>query len=406
MESCPLSCSPLETEENERKGTAPASGDAGHDHHDEHGSSDSDSLPPNMDTVQPVDRIPERQPILLLSLDGGGIRGLSSIIILERIMAEFNKDRTIPLQPYQVFSMIGGTSTGGLIALMLGRLRMTIDEVKEAYIDISQEAFRSSRYPFDPRRILDFFTFRARFSGKALTKAIKETISRSGNSPECRLLEYRATAPENGSLEEHGARKHDCKTFVCTVHQGNASLAILSDYESPHTFEDQPRGLKVWEAARATSAATSFFPAMEIRSSNLKMGYVDSGVVSNNPIHTVWNQAHYFWPLDEYELFLLSIGTGVSSDAKLSGGLNKITKALIKLATETERTADEFSEDHHHLIKEELFFRFNVTQGLQDIQLDEAKNMNTIVEATLAYLHKPMVANMVTRCVKRIKEKM
>jgi patatin-like phospholipase/acyl hydrolase len=62
----------------------------------------------------------------ILSLDGGGIRGLSSLQILEKIMErirEMTNASTIP-KPCECFDLICGTSTGGLIAIMLGRLRM------------------------------------------------------------------------------------------------------------------------------------------------------------------------------------------------------------------------------------------------------------------------------------------
>ena len=69
----------------------------------------------------------------LLALDGGGVRGLSSLLILEKLMKEVQRlreeendptpDGKLPL-PCQYFVLICGTSTGGLIAIMLGRLRM------------------------------------------------------------------------------------------------------------------------------------------------------------------------------------------------------------------------------------------------------------------------------------------
>jgi patatin-like phospholipase/acyl hydrolase len=69
----------------------------------------------------------------ILALDGGGVRGLSSLLIVEKLMREvqmilidsgkMNTDDKPPL-PCDVFDLICGTSTGGLIAIMLGRLRM------------------------------------------------------------------------------------------------------------------------------------------------------------------------------------------------------------------------------------------------------------------------------------------
>jgi patatin-like phospholipase/acyl hydrolase len=68
-----------------------------------------------------IQRIPR-----ILALDGGGVRGLSSLLILQKLMREIQRlkgDSQLPL-PCQYFDLICGTSTGGLIAIMLGRLRM------------------------------------------------------------------------------------------------------------------------------------------------------------------------------------------------------------------------------------------------------------------------------------------
>ena len=55
--------------------------------------------------------------LCLLSLDGGGVRGLSSILVLKSIMTRLNLERKkngLPaVKPCEVFDLIGGTSTGG-----------------------------------------------------------------------------------------------------------------------------------------------------------------------------------------------------------------------------------------------------------------------------------------------------
>lgn len=52
----------------------------------------------------------------LLALDGGDIRDLSSLIILEQLMKTIDSDS--PPKPYDYFDMIGGTSTGGLVVTL------------------------------------------------------------------------------------------------------------------------------------------------------------------------------------------------------------------------------------------------------------------------------------------------
>jgi len=70
------------------------------------------SQPTTQAPTNPPDMKKPRQ-IRLLSIDGGGIRGLASILILKHIMDKINEDRAEGLKPYEVFDLIGGTGTGG-----------------------------------------------------------------------------------------------------------------------------------------------------------------------------------------------------------------------------------------------------------------------------------------------------
>ena len=55
--------------------------------------------------------------LCLLSLDGGGVRGLSTLLILKRLIDRTNIERDAhglrPMKPCELFDLIGGTSTGG-----------------------------------------------------------------------------------------------------------------------------------------------------------------------------------------------------------------------------------------------------------------------------------------------------
>jgi patatin-like phospholipase/acyl hydrolase len=61
----------------------------------------------------------------ILTFDGGGVRALSSLLILRGIMSGIeSKVGAMDLRPCEYFDLIGGTDTGGLIAVMLGALGM------------------------------------------------------------------------------------------------------------------------------------------------------------------------------------------------------------------------------------------------------------------------------------------
>jgi patatin-like phospholipase/acyl hydrolase len=62
----------------------------------------------------------------LLALDGGGVRGLSALMILEQLMEAVDPDA--PPKPCDYFDMIGGTSTGGWVVTELSRHKKSADD--------------------------------------------------------------------------------------------------------------------------------------------------------------------------------------------------------------------------------------------------------------------------------------
>lgn len=133
------------------------------------------------------------------------MRGLSAIMILQHMMGQINDlhlqtsapDNT--LQPYEMFDLIGGTSTGGIIAVMLGRLRMTLEECEDAYLKLSKRIFTAKRSRWNkPMQALDFLEADGKFDAEILELAIREVIKAKEGSDE-------------------GLLKHDessCKVYV------------------------------------------------------------------------------------------------------------------------------------------------------------------------------------------------
>ena len=120
-----------------------------------------------------------------LWIDGGGIRGLSELLILEEIMKRIQHDEGLPTTPLpcDYFDLMGGTSTGGyvanlslglgadcllrLIAIMLGRLRMPVGEAIAMYGSLGKEVFSERKRT----------TQEGNFKASNLTKAIKRIVA-------------------------------------------------------------------------------------------------------------------------------------------------------------------------------------------------------------------------------------
>jgi len=170
----------------------------------------------------------------VLSLDGGGVKGLFSIIVLEHLMEGVRQidapHATDPLKPCDYFDLIGGTSTGGLLAVMLGRLRMDVRDCEQAYRELSSKIFKKTIWTFPGKMSLDALWGKPWYSGENLEAAIKTILSR------------RISISEEARLEAHGVRKEDAplkapegagsRCFVCALAEGQRQTERLRSYEA------------------------------------------------------------------------------------------------------------------------------------------------------------------------------
>lgn len=141
------------------------------------------------------------------------------------------------------------------------------------------------------------------------------------------------------------------------------------------------------QACRATSAAKTFFEPVEIKGEN----YSDGGLRRNNPVREVWFQACEVWGLSELQLSrslkcFISIGTGVPKfPENTKNRVQRICKLLLKIANDTEDTAEQFVREKTELRQAGQYYRFNVIRGLQGIGLDEATALARIEASTWNY---------------------
>lgn len=83
----------------------------------------------------------ETTPVRVLCMDGGGMRGYVTVVILKRIL-----EATGAWCVGEVFDLIVGTSTGGIIALGAGLLRMTVAELDSLYEQMAKDVFKPDSY--------------------------------------------------------------------------------------------------------------------------------------------------------------------------------------------------------------------------------------------------------------------
>ncbi|VBB78499.1 Putative protein of unknown function [Podospora comata] len=319
--------------------------------------------------------------IRLLALDGGGVRGLSSLLILQQLMTAI--DAESPPKPCDYFDMIGGTSTGGLIAIMLGRLQMTVDNCIHAYTSLSDSVFekKSSRVTIKGK-------LQGRFDAAELERAVKKILVERG-------------LDENALLKD--APDAPCKVFVCATSKETNDTVCLTSYRSPRGGTDLLNSTKIWQACRATSAATTFFDPIAIGPFDEE--FVDGALGANNPVYALWTQARDVWgdQLRGRRLkCVVSIGTGVPALKPVRDDVFGIWATLKELATETEKTAEQFRRDHSNLDDEGRYYRFNVDHGLEDVGLEESKRKKEIAAATRRYVASQGVVKQMKACANNL----
>ncbi|KAJ7128543.1 acyl transferase/acyl hydrolase/lysophospholipase [Mycena epipterygia] len=282
---------------------------------------------------------------------GGGAGALSELLILQRMMYRTKIEGcldTMP-SPCECFELIGGSGTGGIIALMLGRLRMSTAAAISAYKTLhprpkmgSPEAFQTSKFE------------------EALKKIFKQE-----------------------KMNDLGPNV--CKSFVCAMNESNMNAGIPHLFRSYSTFEEPESDCMIWQAARATSATPGLFKPMKIGPEGHKQQYIDGCVGNNNPTSLVVKEAQQIYPSRPIVL-VASIGTGHPNTIQVprSRSLNTITKVMKSIAVDCERTHEENAPRFWSMPN--TYFRLNVQQGMQALEPKDWNRLTEVSAHTDSYL--------------------
>ena len=264
---------------------------------------------------------PSYKPKRILALDGGGIRGLLTAGLLQRIedllRARTGGDPAFRLSDY--FDLIGGTSTGSIIAAGLS-LGMTAEEVRNAYFDLGNATFK--------RSLLRIGAVRQKYDSENVATALK------------------------GLFKDRTLASGDFKTglMVMSKRLDTGSPWPLSNNPAARYFALRdgsttiPNGeYPLWKVVRASTAAPYYFgpEKIVIKTGDVKRNlkgvtgeFVDGGVSpNNNPslalvlMATIKGYA-FNWAMGPDELLVVSLGTGrKSANVGLSEGLEATSLA-------------------------------------------------------------------------------
>lgn len=321
----------------------------------------------------------------ILSIDGGGIRGIIPCYILKYIESQIGGNLA------DTFDLIVGTSTGGIITLGLSTNKpnaedpYTAEEMLELYKDKGKLIFEKRKKDF-LSRLLPWFKLGRQLSAKP----------------------YDTTNLENLLQAYFGERKlSEARTNV---------VVTTYDIESSRPFYFVSRLAKtsakenffLREIARSTSAAPTYFaPNVITNQDNEALSFIDGGVFANNPSVLAYAEAKEllkqrrskaFEPVvapddDDLPFYLLSIGTGKST-VNISGLESSNWRTFKWLEPMLSRIfMQSVTENTHYAIQHLLppfkdgtprYQRFNVDLTAEMAEMDDASPENITALCTAA----------------------
>lgn len=285
----------------------------------------------------------------ILSLDGGGVRSYSSLLILKALMHEIwmwenrladehedavledipsaENRRIIPptgnavpdeedLLPCHYFDFVYGTSSGGLIATMLGRLRMTMKESITAFHSV-MDAMLSS-----PAKVLSITKYDHRPMESALRLLVSSKCQVHSACVGEDAFQRHADPVTVFDVDQPRVTQTAC---LASTHNGGRRAYLLRSYPLYYT-DDTPAWLtrynegctsvSILKVIRATSAAPFYFKAMEMEIDGHVEKFRDGGIMENNPVSAAYSE---FRALEseignKTPALLLSVGTGIRDE--------------------------------------------------------------------------------------------
>lgn len=315
----------------------------------------------------------------ILSIDGGGIRGLIPALILQELEKRLKeRNKTKPLCNY--FDLIIGTSTGGIIAAGLAapspangaQPAMTADKLVDLYNLRGAEIFARDRF----RSVREFFR-RLDFSSLVQEKYSAERLEEL-------LYEHLGEARLSQALTDVVITAYDIESRATAYLRGGPTINAKTNEDYYFTA-----------AARATSAAPTYFEPERVLELNGRMTrtLVDGGVFANQPAFCGFAQALALgWSKDE--ICLLSLGTGYQtrsyefSDAKDWGPINWINpiKGAPVLSILMHGQSDSTDWNMGQILGSNSFYRFDrrLDHKRGSDEMDDASRQNLNALTTLA----------------------
>lgn len=209
---------------------------------------------------------------LVLAIDGGGIRGLVPALLLKDL------EEAQGVQVKDVFDLVVGTSTGGILAC-------------------------ASAVGFEASTVVDLYRERG---PKIFKRTWRNRIRNPGGMFRPRYTIAQLYDELHDIFRDKRLDDQDLGPMIATSYDMRSGTPVF--FKSRSWRGTPIRQIYLRDIAYATAAAPTYFPPVDINDGNGGGYMVDGGVHSNDPAMVAWVEARKLWP-DE-EVVVVSMGTG------------------------------------------------------------------------------------------------
>jgi patatin-like phospholipase/acyl hydrolase len=276
--------------------------------------------------------------VRVLAIDGGGIRGLIPAVVLAEL--ERRSERRV----FELFDLIAGTSTGGILACALcAPDAMPAEQVAAIYEEEGPAIFDRSVWQRirSAEGLLD-----EKYDAGALDRALERFLGGkrlAETQPELIVPTYDMTEPGPFFFKTRNARESEAEDFPLTV------------------------------VARATSAAPTYFEPLPVD----RRALVDGGVFAVNPAMSAFAEVLRFNPGEE--VVLVSLGTGQRTRSRRFAdvddwGLVEWARPILDVVFDG--SSDAVDYQLRHVLGDDRYWRFQVELTRASDDLDDATPEN------------------------------
>lgn len=303
--------------------------------------------------------------IKILAIDGGGIRGIIPAILLAEI------EKVTGKKIYELFDFFTGTSTGGILTLLLNKPNpLPASELIELYKGSDGEKIFKKNF---------FTLLNYVFKGPKYDKSGIESV----------LSEKLGDMHLKDTLNP---------VLVTSYETECRNATFFSNYDSRY------KDLYSKDVARATSAAPTYFEPLNIKTNGT---FIDGGVAANNPAMCAYVEVLKLLKKegidpDSKKIIVVSLGTGTATNSYCYSEMKKWTPIdWIKgplISSFFDGNSNTVEYQLKQIVKADCYYRFQLQlpneKGSDALDNTDDKNLEKLSRLTSSYINNDTIAGM------------